>query len=256
MASFDTYKDRYENLHMERTDSGILTVTMHTDGGSHVMTGKSHREFPEAFGEIARDKENEIVILTGAGEDWISRIDFETVDDITKPEGWYKILTETREVLDNLCNISVPMIAVVNGAAPIHGEYALLADIVLASETAYFQDSQHLPVGGGVVPADGVQVIYPEVLGRIRGHYFLLTMQKISAQEALSIGMVNEVLPPNQLLKRARELAEQLLKIAPMTRRYTRLMMTKKMKRLINENVPYDMGLEGLSILASMSQKQ
>ncbi|MBD6617783.1 enoyl-CoA hydratase/isomerase family protein [Komarekiella sp. 'clone 1'] len=254
MASFDTYKDRYENLRMERTDSGILTVTMHTNGESHIMTGKSHREFPEAFGEIAHDQENEIVILTGAGENWITKIDFETVGDITKPEGWYNILTETREILDNLCNISVPMIAAVNGSAPIHGEYALLADIILASETAYFQDSQHLPVGGGVVPADGVQVIYPEVLGRIRGHYFLLTMQKISAQEALSIGMVNEVLPSNKLLERAHELAEQLLKIAPMTRRYTRMMMTKKMKRLINENVPYDMGLEGLSIIASMKK--
>jgi enoyl-CoA hydratase/carnithine racemase len=255
MASFDIYKNRYENLRMERTDSGILTVTMHTNGGSHIMTGKSHREFPEAFGEIARDKENEIVILTGAGENWIAKIDFETVGDITQPEGWYNILTETREVLDNLCNITVPMIAAVNGSAPIHGEYALLADIILASETAYFQDNHHLPVGNGVVPADGVQVIYPEVLGRIRGHYFLLTMQKISAQEALSIGMVNEVLPPDQLLKRAYELAKQLLKIAPMTRRYTRMMMTKKIKRLINENVPYDMGLEGLSIIASMSHK-
>ncbi|HAJ63224.1 MAG TPA: enoyl-CoA hydratase/isomerase family protein [Cyanobacteria bacterium UBA8543] len=254
MASFDTYKDRYENLRMERTDSGILTVTMHTNGGSHIMTGKSHREFPEAFGEIARDKENEVVILTGAGENWITKIDFETVDDITKPEGWYKILTETHEVLDNLCNISVPMIAAVNGPASIHGEYALLADIVLAAQTAFFQDNQHLSVGGGVVPADGVQVIYPEVLGRIRGHYFLLTGQKISAQEALSIGMVNEVLSPDQLLKRAHELAEKLLQIAPMTRRYTRLMMTKKMKRLINENVPYDMGLEGLSIIASMGR--
>ena len=157
-------------------------------------------------------------------------------------------------MLYNLCDISVPVIAAINGPAPIHGEYALLADVILASETAYFQDNQHLLVGGGVVPGDGVQVIYPEVLGRIRGHYFLLTMQKISAQEALSIGMVNEVLPPNQLLQRAHELGEQLLNIAPMTRRYTRLMMTKKMKQLINDNVPYDMGLEGLSIVASVNR--
>lgn len=251
---FEDYKDKYENLKMERTNTGILTVTMHTNGGSHIMTGKSHREFPDAFADIASDNGNEIVILTGAGVNWITEIDFSTVDDITKPEGWYKILFETRRVLYNLCDISVPVIVAINGPAPIHGEYALLADIILASETTYFQDNQHLPVGGGVVPGDGVQVIYPEVLGRIRGHYFLLTMQKISAQEALNIGMVNEVLPPNQLLQRAQELAEQLLKIAPITRRYTRLMMTKKMKQLINENVPYDMGLEGLSIVASMGQ--
>jgi enoyl-CoA hydratase/carnithine racemase len=63
---------------MERTDSGILTVTMHTNGGSHIHTGKAHREFPEAFGEIARDRQNEVVIFTGAGDQWISHIDFST----------------------------------------------------------------------------------------------------------------------------------------------------------------------------------
>ncbi len=251
MLKFDEYANKYENLRMERTPSGILTVMMHTNGGSHVHTGKAHREFPDAFADIARDPGNEVVIFTGAGDSWITKIDFETVGDITQPEIWHNILTEARRTLYNLLDISVPMISAVNGPAPIHGEYALLADIILASDTAYFQDNQHLPVGGGVVPADGVQVIYPEVMGRTRGHYFLLTMQKLSAQEALSIGMVNEVLPPNQLLSRAHELAEQLLKIAPLIRRYTRLMMTKRMKQRIIENVPFDMGLEGLSIVAN-----
>lgn len=253
--NFDDYKDKYENFKLERTNSGILTVTMHTNGGAHTMTGKSHREIGQVFSDIARDNGNEVVIFTGAGDMWITKIDFETVDDITKPEGWFKIITETQQVLYNLCDIGVPMIAAINGPAPVHGEYALLADVILASETTYFQDTQHLPVGGGVVPADGVQTIYSEVMGRVRGHYFLLTMQKLDAHEAKQIGMVNEVLPPDQLLSRAQELAEQMLKIAPFTRRYTRMMFTKKMKSAINENVPFDMGLEGLSILASIGQQ-
>lgn len=151
MSDFDQYSNRYENLRMERTPNGILTVTMHTNGGSHIHTGKAHREFPEAFGEIARDRENEVVIFTGAGEEWISHIDFSTVGDITKPVGWYAILTEARQLLYNFLDISVPVISAVNGPAPIHGEYALMADIILAAEDAYFQDNQHLSVGGGVV---------------------------------------------------------------------------------------------------------
>lgn len=130
MTNFHEYKDKYENLKMERTDSGILTVTMHTNGGSHIHTGKAHREFPDAFSEIARDRQNEVVIFTGAGEQWISHIDFSTVDDITKPMGWYAILTEARQLLYNFLDISVPVISAVNGAAPIHGEYALMADII------------------------------------------------------------------------------------------------------------------------------
>jgi enoyl-CoA hydratase/carnithine racemase len=252
MANFDTYKDRYENLQMERTDTGILTVTMHTSGGSHIHTGKAHREFPEAFGEIARDRQNEVVIFTGAGDRWISHIDFSTVDDITKPAGWYAILTEARQLLYNFLDISVPVISAVNGPAPIHGEYALMADIILAAEESYFQDNQHLSVGGGVVPADGVQILYPNAMGDIRGHYFLLTMQRLTAIEALQIGMIDEVHPHDRLLTRAHELAEHLLRLDPFTRRYTRLMFTRKLKRRVVDELSFDMGLEGLSIISAV----
>ena len=256
MSSFDTYKDKYENLRMERTEEGILTITMHTKGGSHIHTGKAHQEFSEAFGDIARDRQNEVVIFTGAGDQWISHIDFSTVDDITKPAGWYAILTEARQLVYNFLDISVPVISAVNGPAPIHGEYALMADIILAAEETYFQDNQHLSVGGGVVPADGVQILYPAAMGDIRGHYFLLTMQKLTAAEALQVGMVNEVHPRSKLLARANELAEQLLRLDPFTRRYTRLMFTRKLKRRVIDELPFDMGLEGLSIVSSVKPKE
>lgn len=252
MSNFEQYSQRYENLRMERTSSGVLTVTMHTNDASHIHTGKAHREFPEAFSEIACDRQNEVVIFTGAGDHWISHIDFSTVDDITKPIGWYAILTEARQFLYNFLDINVPVISAVNGPAPIHGEYALMSDIILAAEEAYFQDNQHLSVGGGVVPADGVQILYPAAMGDIRGHYFLLTMQKLTAREALQIGMVNEVHPRERLLARANELAEQLLRLDPFTRRYTRLMFTRKLKRRVIDELPFDMGLEGLSIVSSV----
>ena len=253
--AFADYQHKYENLKLERTDSGILTITMHTNGGSHLHTGTAHREFAEAFGEIARDQQNEVVIFTGAGDEWISDIDFSTVGDITKPAGWYAILTEARQLIYNFLDISVPVISAVNGPARIHGEYALMADIILAAEEAYFQDNQHLSVGGGVVPADGVQILYPHAMGDVRAHYFLLTMQKLTAAEALQMGMVNEVHPRDKLLARANELAEQLLRLDPFTRRYTRLMFTRKLKRRVIDELPFDMGLEGLSIVSSVKSK-
>ena len=248
------YSDKYADfLHLTRTPTGVLTVQMHTDGSSHIMTGRSHQELAEAFYDIARDRENEVVILTGAGEWWMERIDFSTVNDITTPEGWFDITNETRKVLYNLLDIPVPVIAAVNGNAPIHGEYALLADVVLATDTTYFQDDQHLPIGEGVVPADGVQIIYPYFMGQKRGQYFLLTGTKITAQEALHIGFVNEVLPKDRLMARAIELGEQIVKINPITRRYTRLMFTKDLKQEIIKNIVSDMGSEGQSIRAGMT---
>ncbi len=117
---------------------------------------------------------------------------------------------------------------------------------MLASETAQFQDLPH--VINGLVPADGVQIVYEELLGLKRARYFLWTGQIIAANEALRLGIVDEVLPSARLLARANELAEQLLRTPSLTRRYTRLILTKRLKSRINENVPFDMALEGASI--------
>ena len=110
----------------------------------------------------------------------------------------------------NLLDIEVPVIAAVNGPVNIHAEIAVLSDIVLAADHAAFADAPHFP--NGLVPGDGVHVIWPYLLGRNRGRYFLLTGQRLSAQEALQLGVVSEVMPASRLLPRARELARQILK--------------------------------------------
>jgi enoyl-CoA hydratase/carnithine racemase len=92
------------------------------------------------------------------------------------------------------------MIAAVNGSALIHAELAVLCDIVLAADTTEFQDAPHFPMG--LVPGDGVHVVWPLILGPNRGRYFLLTGQKLFASEALDLGVVNEVMPRDKLLPR------------------------------------------------------
>lgn len=248
MTTFDEYAEKYANLRMERTQSGVLTVRLVTGGGPHVHTGEAHTEFAQAFWDVARDPDNEVVILTGTGGTWIDEIDFSTVGDITTPLVWDRILTEARQTVTGLLEIPVPVIAAIPGPATVHGEYAMTADVVLASETATFQDNQHLPVG--VVPADGVQILWAWAMGDHRAHYFLLTGQKLTAEEALGFGVVHEVVPPDRLEGRAREIAEDLVALPPLTRRYTRLMFTKPLKRRVLD-MPFEMGLEGLSVAAN-----
>ena len=98
---------------------------------------------------------------------------------------WDHIYNDAKYLLMNLLNIEVPMIAAVNGPALIHAELAVLCDIVLASPNATFQDAPHFP--NGVVPGDGVHIVWPMVLGPNRGRYFLLTGQTIAAPEALAL---------------------------------------------------------------------
>src|ERR1700737_4584120 len=94
-------------------------------------------------------------------------------------EKWDHIYKDAKHLLMNLLDIEVPVIAAVNGPALIHAELAVLSDIVIASENAEFQDGPHFP--NGVVPGDGVHVVWPLVLGINRGRYFLLSGQKLSA---------------------------------------------------------------------------
>jgi enoyl-CoA hydratase/carnithine racemase len=121
----------------------------------------------------------------------------------------------------------------------------LLCDIVIAAEDAYFQDVAHPAFG--IVPGDGLHVLWPEVIGEIRGRYFLLTSQKLSAAEAKELGAVNEVLSREHLLPRAWELARHLTKQPPLTLRYTRMALSHRFRRRLEEGLSYGLALEGIS---------
>ncbi|HXO64266.1 MAG TPA: enoyl-CoA hydratase/isomerase family protein [Steroidobacteraceae bacterium] len=241
--TFESYRDKYENVRMKRED-GILEVALHTRGGPLVFNGHVHEALVDAFRDIGDDRDNHVVILTGTGEEFCARISPEGFDFFT-PTGYDKILREGTKLLENILDIQTPMIAAINGPVTVHSEYALLCDIVLAAEEAFFQDAAHPAFG--IVPGDGLHVVWPEVIGEIRGRYFLLSGQKLSATEAKDYGAVNEVLALEALLPRAWELARHLKKQNPLTLRYTRIALSTRFRRRLQESLSYGLALEGIS---------
>lgn len=246
-TTFPTYKDKYKSIRLTRED-GILEVHLHTDGGPLRWSLLAHNELEDAFLEIGRDRANDVIILTGTGDEFCGPAiapGQHPNRKIMTPETYDPIFWESRQLLPNLLNIEAPVISVINGPAVRHAEIPLLGDIVLASETTYIQDTAHFP--GGMVPGDGMHIVMPLLMGLNRGRYFLLTGQRISAEEAKTIGLVNEIHPADQLLARARELARELLLQPKLVRRYTRVALTEEIRSRMQGLLGYGLALEGMA---------
>ena len=242
---FDQYRNKYKNVTLTRED-GILTMTLHTGGGSLVWSATSHDELAYCFTDVGADRENKVVIITGAGDNFCAEIDAASFS-LSTAGGWDVTIYEGRRLLVNLLDIEVPVISAVNGPARFHPEIPVLSDIVIASETALFQDAPHFM--SGIVPGDGAHVVWPHVLGPNRGRYFLLTGQELDARKALEYGAVNEVVPASRLMDRARELAQTIAAKPPLARRYARAVLTQRIKRLMHEGITQGLALEALAAL-------
>jgi len=244
MSRLDGYRESFPNARLTRSKTGVLEVALHTNGGTLVFNGYTHEQFVDLFHAIGADPDNRAVILTGSGNAFMESI---TLDgfDFFSPRGYDKIYREGKKVLMNILDIEVPLIAAVNGPVRLHSEYILLADIVLATPSTVFQDKPDFEFG--IVSGDGVHLLWQEAIGTVRGRYFILTRQELDAKTANEWGAVNEIVPADKLLPRAREIAEGLAKLPPLATSYTRIAMTQKLRRIIDEGVGYGLALEGIS---------
>ncbi len=244
MAAFESYKDAYPNAQLIRSDSGVLEIAFHTSGGKLIFNGHTHEQFSDLFHQVGEDRDNRVVILTGTGDAFMDAIEPDGFDFFT-PRGFDKIFREGRKILMNILDVDVPMIAALNGPVLLHSEYVLLCDIVLATPDTVFQDTPHAAFG--IAPNDGIHLLWPEVIGSLRGRYFILTQQKLSAQEAKDLGVVNEIVPRPQLLDRARALAAHIVQLPLLTSKYTRIGFTQRLRRVIDEGIGYGLALEGIT---------
>jgi enoyl-CoA hydratase/carnithine racemase len=190
MSHYDDYSQRYRNVAFERR-GGVVKLRLHTRGGSLKWGANAdsvHAQLCHLFRDLARDPDLRALILTGTGDRFCVELNHDELPASTTAFEWSRLLREGRELLTGILDLEVPVIAAINGPVHIHSELPVLADIVLASENAEFADRAHFV--HGVVPGDGVHVVWPLLLGINRARHFLLTGAAISAREALALGVV------------------------------------------------------------------
>lgn len=248
---FESYRDRYETVALERDERGVLELRLHTDGGPWQMSRETHGEVTDAFREVGLDDGNEVVIITGTG-DAFSGPPGSPVGSRYDTAVWEWRRAESAGLIENYLAIPVPVISAINGPAPRQAQIVLLADIVLAAETATFSDSAHFP--NNVVPGASIGIAMMALLGPNRGRYFLLTGEELSAAEARELGLVAEVLPAADLLPRAREHAASLMEKTPLVRRYTRMLLNHELRRRMQAELGYGLALEGTAVIDSTKE--
>src|ERR1700689_3977847 len=250
------YFDAYRSLRLTRDATGVLVAEFHSNGGPFIMSAQAHTEFVDAFYRIAQDRANKIVILTGAGGEFITDVEWASFGDVADPGVWSQVHDEGVQVLENIANIRVPVIAAIEGRAHVHSDYALLASVIVAAEGATFQDVAHF--SAGVAPGDGIFTTWSYRGGAERAEAFLLNPQPLPARTAHEWGVVAEVVPNGKALNRARELAALYLKAPEVTRRDTRIHFIQPLKERIVREVGYGLSVEGASaadLVKSMQSK-
>jgi enoyl-CoA hydratase len=201
----------YENLILERKGR-VATVTINRPGKLNALNIATRDEIVAVFDELRRDDSVRVVVLTGAGEKA-----FVAGADISEFAG--RTAHQQRAVMQGSRVFSVveefpkPVIARINGFCLGGGcELALGCDIRVASSNARLGQPE---INLGIIPGGGGTQRLTRLVGEGKAMELILTGKIIPAEEALAIGLVNEVVPPEQLDARVEELANQIASKSP-----------------------------------------
>lgn len=234
---FEAYRETFADFfRIERRDDGVLLAQAHTNGGPIQLSVENHRALGQFLKTVGADPENELLILTGSGDEFMMDSDpegFALEEEDMEYWAYEYAYKDGRINVSSLVNdLEIPTIGLMNGPG-FHPEIVLMCDITLAAEGATIFDL-HYDIGS--VPADGIHNAFQELLGTKRAAYALLTGEAISAEKALEYGLVNEVVPREQLVERAYQIADHIMSQPRTTRRLTTQIVRRPWKqRIVND---------------------
>jgi enoyl-CoA hydratase len=183
---------------------GIAVVTMHRPDARNALNTELRRAVPRTLRELDADPGVRVMVLTGADPAFCAGLDL-------KELGTSGLSADPDATPLPFGSLTKPLIGAINGAAVTGGfELALGCDLLIASERARFADT-HARVG--VMPGWGLTVLLPQAIGIRRARQMSFTGNYVDAATALAWGLVNEVVPHEALLDRARELAVDMASV-------------------------------------------
>ncbi|MCM3568247.1 enoyl-CoA hydratase/isomerase family protein [Neobacillus mesonae] len=233
----------YEHIVFERKENGVLFVILNRPNELNTINEHLHEELSRVFLDISRDTNTKTVVLTGEGKVFSAGGDIKWMNSLK--DSSYKIIKEGIDIIRRLIEVPQPVIARINGhATGLGATIALYCDMIIASDRAKIADP-HVLVG--LAAGDGGAGIWPMVLGPARAKQYLLTGDPIKAEDALKLGLINEVVPFEELDSRVNYWAERLSNGPQLAIQLTKRSINRHLRKVVDEIVEPSMLYEALT---------
>lgn len=227
---------------------GILTCRLNRPERRNAVHDKMHKELVRLFQAIASDDHPRVIVLTGEGEAFCAGGDLRHMDDTAghHDEGHAGLFREAADLVRAILAVRQPVVAAVNGdAVGLGASLAVLSDIVIMSETARIGDPH---VRAGLVPGDGGMIAWPLLLPLNVAKELLFTGRLLSAGEAQRIGLVNRVVPAEQLASEAKALAADLAAIPHHALRFTKRVLNRVLEERALQSLDLGLAFEAVTL--------
>ena len=238
------YED-YKTIRFDRRGR-ILTVTMDRPDKLNAVEAVMHRELGDVFYEVATDPDADVIVLTGAGRAFSAGGDIgwmqEMIDD---KKVWERTRVEGKRIVFGLLDCEKPIVCRLNGPAMgLGATMALFCDVVFMAESAIIADP-HVSVG--LVAGDGGAIIWPQLIGYARAKEYLMTGDRLTAEQAAAIGLVNHAVPDDELDERVYGFADRLTKGAIKAIQYSKTAVNIGLRQLAHSIMDASIAYESVT---------
>ncbi len=243
----------FASLELTRDGDLLHVVIDRKDSDINAVDEALHKDFAHLFRVLKQEKQARAVLLTGRGRAFSAGGDFNWFAEHQSAAGAFELHRDARQMIWDLLDVELPIVTAIHGyAMGLAANIALFTDVIFMAESARIADP-HVKVG--LVAGDGGAVAWPLAVGPARAKEYLMTGDPLAAAEAERIGLINHVVPDDELLKAAESFARRLALGAPMAIRYTKLAVNKLVKDALNVAFDASTGYELVTFMSEDHQE-
>ena len=231
-----------ETIRTHREDDLLIVTIDHPSSKLNAVDEQLHHDLWELFRDLAAERDARAIVVTGSGRAFSAGGDMSWFPQLRSPDRLHALRREGKQLIWNLLDVEVPIVAALNGpAVGLGASVALLCDVIVMADTAAIIDP-HVQVG--LAAGDGGAAIWPLLVGPLAAKRHLMLGDPLRADDALRLGVASAVCPLDDVGAVARTWATRLAAQAPLAVQATKLAVNAQIKQALLMSFDVSMALE------------